>query len=251
MTEHGQSAVLVMAAGAGTRMRSDTPKVLHTLAGRSMLSHVLHSVAKVAPQHLVVVLGHDRERITPAVDRVGRGAWPPDRHRRAGAAARHRARRRLRVGRPARRLRRHRGGDVWRRSADGRRHPGRPDRRPQLRNRRRDGGDDDGARPDGVRPDPAHAGPRGHRHRRGGRRDHRRRRPSARSTPACTRSTSRCCARHWTGCGRTTPSRSCTSPTSSRSSGRTAGSCGPSTSTTPRWWQASTTGCSWPSWPPS
>ena len=67
MTEHGQSAVLVLAAGAGTRMRSDIPKVLHTLAGRSMLSHVLHSVTKVAPQHLVVVLGHDRERITPAV----------------------------------------------------------------------------------------------------------------------------------------------------------------------------------------
>ena len=67
MTEHGQSAVLVLAAGAGTRMRSDIPKVLHTLAGRSMLSHVLHSVTKVAPQHLVVVLGHDRDRITPAV----------------------------------------------------------------------------------------------------------------------------------------------------------------------------------------
>src|SRR6478752_7368937 len=76
MTDHGESAVLVMAAGAGTRMRSDVPKVLHTLAGRSMLSHVLHSVAKVSPQHLVVVLGHDRERITPAVaqlaERLGR-----------------------------------------------------------------------------------------------------------------------------------------------------------------------------------
>lgn len=76
MTGHGQSAVLVLAAGAGTRMRSDIPKVLHTLAGRSMLSHVLHAVAKVAPQHLVVVLGHDRERITPAVaeltDALGR-----------------------------------------------------------------------------------------------------------------------------------------------------------------------------------
>jgi bifunctional UDP-N-acetylglucosamine pyrophosphorylase/glucosamine-1-phosphate N-acetyltransferase len=67
MSEHGQSAVLVLAAGAGTRMRSDIPKVLHTLAGRSMLAHVLHSIAKVAPQHLVVVLGHDRDRITPAV----------------------------------------------------------------------------------------------------------------------------------------------------------------------------------------
>ncbi len=67
MTKHGQSAVLVLAAGAGTRMRSDIPKVLHTLAGRSILSHALHSVAKVAPQHFVVVLGHDRDRITPAV----------------------------------------------------------------------------------------------------------------------------------------------------------------------------------------
>jgi bifunctional UDP-N-acetylglucosamine pyrophosphorylase / glucosamine-1-phosphate N-acetyltransferase len=67
MTVHGDSAVLVLAAGAGTRMRSDTPKVLHPLAGRSMLAHVLHSVAKVAPQHLVVVLGHDRDRVIPAV----------------------------------------------------------------------------------------------------------------------------------------------------------------------------------------
>ena len=61
------AAVLVLAAGAGTRMRSDTPKVLHALGGRSMLSHALHAVAKVAPQHLVVLLGKDRERIAPVV----------------------------------------------------------------------------------------------------------------------------------------------------------------------------------------
>ncbi|MDT5186625.1 MAG: bifunctional UDP-N-acetylglucosamine pyrophosphorylase / glucosamine-phosphate N-acetyltransferase [Mycobacterium sp.] len=76
MTTHGEAAVLVLAAGAGTRMRSDTPKVLHTLAGRSMLSHALHSVAKVAPAHLVVLLGHDRDRVAPAVaqlaDELGR-----------------------------------------------------------------------------------------------------------------------------------------------------------------------------------
>jgi bifunctional UDP-N-acetylglucosamine pyrophosphorylase/glucosamine-1-phosphate N-acetyltransferase len=48
-------------------MRSDTPKVLHTLGGRSMLSHALHAVAKVAPDHLVVVLGKDRDRISTAV----------------------------------------------------------------------------------------------------------------------------------------------------------------------------------------
>lgn len=62
-----ETAVLVLAAGAGTRMRSDTPKVLHTLGGRTMLSHALHAVAKVAPEHLVAVLGKDRERIGAAV----------------------------------------------------------------------------------------------------------------------------------------------------------------------------------------
>jgi bifunctional UDP-N-acetylglucosamine pyrophosphorylase / glucosamine-1-phosphate N-acetyltransferase len=71
-----EAAVLVLAAGAGTRMRSDTPKFLHTLAGRSILSHALHSVAKVAPTHLVVLLGHDRDRVTPVVaelaDELGR-----------------------------------------------------------------------------------------------------------------------------------------------------------------------------------
>ncbi|WP_326545485.1 bifunctional UDP-N-acetylglucosamine diphosphorylase/glucosamine-1-phosphate N-acetyltransferase GlmU [Mycolicibacterium sp. ND9-15] len=71
------SAVVVLAAGAGTRMRSDTPKVLHTLAGRSMLAHALHAVAEVAPEHLVVVVGKDRERVMPAIERLaaelGRG----------------------------------------------------------------------------------------------------------------------------------------------------------------------------------
>ena len=77
MPSQDDTAVLVLAAGAGTRMVSDTPKVLHTLAGRSMLSHALHAVAAVAPAHLVVVLGSDRDRITPAVaelaEQLGRG----------------------------------------------------------------------------------------------------------------------------------------------------------------------------------
>jgi bifunctional UDP-N-acetylglucosamine pyrophosphorylase/glucosamine-1-phosphate N-acetyltransferase len=76
MTTRGEAAVIVLAAGAGTRMRSDTPKVLHTLAGRSMLSHALHAAAKVAPQHLVVVVGQDREPVSAAVealaDQLGR-----------------------------------------------------------------------------------------------------------------------------------------------------------------------------------
>src|SRR6201997_2949016 len=76
MSFRGDTAVLVLAAGPGTRMRSDTPKVLHTIAGRSMLSHSLHAGAKVAPQRLVVVLGHDHQRVAPLVaelaERLGR-----------------------------------------------------------------------------------------------------------------------------------------------------------------------------------
>ncbi|OBA79603.1 UDP-N-acetylglucosamine diphosphorylase/glucosamine-1-phosphate N-acetyltransferase [Mycobacterium sp. 1164966.3] len=76
MTFRGDTAVMVLAAGPGTRMRSDTPKVLHTLGGRSMLSHSLHTMTKLAPQHLVVVLGHDHQRISPLVaelaDTLGR-----------------------------------------------------------------------------------------------------------------------------------------------------------------------------------
>jgi bifunctional UDP-N-acetylglucosamine pyrophosphorylase/glucosamine-1-phosphate N-acetyltransferase len=76
MATHVDSAVVVLAAGAGGRMSSDLPKVLHPIAGRSMLAHALHSVAKLAPQHLVVVLGQDRDKIAPTVadlaDHLGR-----------------------------------------------------------------------------------------------------------------------------------------------------------------------------------
>ncbi|MDF2830197.1 MAG: UDP-N-acetylglucosamine diphosphorylase/glucosamine-phosphate N-acetyltransferase [Mycobacterium sp.] len=67
MTTRGEAAVIVLAAGAGTRMRSTTPKVLHTLAGRSMISHALHAIASVEPRHLVVVVGSDREPVSAAV----------------------------------------------------------------------------------------------------------------------------------------------------------------------------------------
>jgi bifunctional UDP-N-acetylglucosamine pyrophosphorylase / glucosamine-1-phosphate N-acetyltransferase len=70
VTTNTEAAVLVLAAGAGTRMRSDTPKVLHSLAGRTMLAHALHAVAKAAPQHLVVVVGKDRDRVAPAAEQL-------------------------------------------------------------------------------------------------------------------------------------------------------------------------------------
>lgn len=56
-------AVITLAAGKGTRMKSDLHKVLHPIAGRAMLEHLLASVADLAPQRQVVVAGHGREQL--------------------------------------------------------------------------------------------------------------------------------------------------------------------------------------------
>ncbi|HEY2205240.1 MAG TPA: bifunctional UDP-N-acetylglucosamine diphosphorylase/glucosamine-1-phosphate N-acetyltransferase GlmU [Pseudonocardia sp.] len=57
------AAVVVLAAGEGRRMRSATPKVLHEIGGRALLGHAVHAAAALAPEHLVVVAGHGRERV--------------------------------------------------------------------------------------------------------------------------------------------------------------------------------------------
>lgn len=67
----GPAAAVVLAAGAGSRMRSATPKVLHPLGGRSMLGHAVHAVAGLSPEHLVVVVGHQRERVGEAAAGIG------------------------------------------------------------------------------------------------------------------------------------------------------------------------------------
>jgi bifunctional UDP-N-acetylglucosamine pyrophosphorylase/glucosamine-1-phosphate N-acetyltransferase len=58
------AAVVVLAAGEGTRMKSAVPKVLHGLAGRSLLGHVVAIARAIRPDHLVVVVGHGRDRVT-------------------------------------------------------------------------------------------------------------------------------------------------------------------------------------------
>ncbi|MFC8784474.1 bifunctional UDP-N-acetylglucosamine diphosphorylase/glucosamine-1-phosphate N-acetyltransferase GlmU [Streptomyces nigra] len=58
------AAVVVLAAGEGTRMKSATPKVLHELCGRSLVGHVLAASRELDPEHLVVVVGHAREQVT-------------------------------------------------------------------------------------------------------------------------------------------------------------------------------------------
>ena len=57
------AAVIVLAAGAGTRMRSDTPKVLHSLAGRTLLGHALIAARELSPDRVVVVVRHGREQV--------------------------------------------------------------------------------------------------------------------------------------------------------------------------------------------
>ena len=60
-------AIIVLAAGKGTRMKSDLHKVLHPIAGRPMLEHLLASAAELAPARQVVVAGHGRGQLEAAL----------------------------------------------------------------------------------------------------------------------------------------------------------------------------------------
>lgn len=60
-------AIVVLAAGQGTRMKSQTPKVLHPLAGIPLIGHVLATARSLDPAHLVTVVRHERERVVATV----------------------------------------------------------------------------------------------------------------------------------------------------------------------------------------
>ncbi|WP_296136686.1 bifunctional UDP-N-acetylglucosamine diphosphorylase/glucosamine-1-phosphate N-acetyltransferase GlmU [uncultured Tessaracoccus sp.] len=64
------AAVVVLAAGGDTRMRSARPKVLHEVAGKTMLSYAVSAAAALAPEHLVVVVGSQREQVVDELDRL-------------------------------------------------------------------------------------------------------------------------------------------------------------------------------------
>jgi bifunctional UDP-N-acetylglucosamine pyrophosphorylase / glucosamine-1-phosphate N-acetyltransferase len=65
---------IVLAAGEGTRMRSSLPKVLHAIAGRSLLAHVLRAVAESKVSATAVVVGPDQEAVAAEAERVVPGA---------------------------------------------------------------------------------------------------------------------------------------------------------------------------------
>lgn len=60
-------AIVVLAAGKGTRMRSGLPKVMHPLAGRPMITHLLDTAAELSPEKIVVVVGPDMDLVSDTV----------------------------------------------------------------------------------------------------------------------------------------------------------------------------------------
>jgi bifunctional UDP-N-acetylglucosamine pyrophosphorylase / glucosamine-1-phosphate N-acetyltransferase len=63
--------IIVLAAGLGKRMRSDLPKVLHPVAGRPLLAHVLEAARALTPQKIIVVHGHGGEQVRAALGEAG------------------------------------------------------------------------------------------------------------------------------------------------------------------------------------
>jgi bifunctional UDP-N-acetylglucosamine pyrophosphorylase/glucosamine-1-phosphate N-acetyltransferase len=64
------AAVIVLAAGEGTRMKSAIPKVLHVIGGRTLLGHAMAAARGVDPQHLAVVVRHGRDLVAAHVAEV-------------------------------------------------------------------------------------------------------------------------------------------------------------------------------------
>ncbi len=60
--------VVILAAGMGKRMRSDLPKVLHSLAGKPLLAHVVDTARSLAPGRIVIVYGHGGETVPRAIE---------------------------------------------------------------------------------------------------------------------------------------------------------------------------------------
>jgi bifunctional UDP-N-acetylglucosamine pyrophosphorylase / glucosamine-1-phosphate N-acetyltransferase len=64
-------SIIILAAGKGTRMKSATTKVMHKLAGRALLEHVIDTAQSLSPQDMAVVCGNGVEQVLPILDKKG------------------------------------------------------------------------------------------------------------------------------------------------------------------------------------
>jgi len=60
-------SIVIMAAGRGTRMNSNLPKVLHELSGKTLLSHVISTSLKLNPEKIIIVVGHEAQMVRDSV----------------------------------------------------------------------------------------------------------------------------------------------------------------------------------------
>ncbi|CAN5364752.1 bifunctional UDP-N-acetylglucosamine diphosphorylase/glucosamine-1-phosphate N-acetyltransferase GlmU [soil metagenome] len=70
MSSH-PAAVIILAAGEGTRMKSKIPKVLHPVAGRTLLGHAMYAAREAEPHHVAVVIRHQRDRVAEHIEALG------------------------------------------------------------------------------------------------------------------------------------------------------------------------------------
>src|SRR5579884_1573351 len=65
-------AIAIMAAGKGTRLKSQIPKVLHEVGGKPLLEHVIRAAVQiVSPGDVYAIIGHEAERVRAAVQHTG------------------------------------------------------------------------------------------------------------------------------------------------------------------------------------
>ena len=76
--------VVILAAGEGTRMKSSTPKVLHTISGRTLLGHVLHAVDSLSAKQVRIVVGAGREKVESHIAEIAPHATTVFQEKRGG-----------------------------------------------------------------------------------------------------------------------------------------------------------------------
>ena len=68
MTKKCNLSIVIMAAGKGTRMNSEIPKVLHELSNKTLISHVIDTARQLNPEKIIVIIGHEAEMVRQSID---------------------------------------------------------------------------------------------------------------------------------------------------------------------------------------